>query len=76
MKNDKFSPCFTIDDIHEVRERNYEQICGMSVDEKNVYYNEKGMAVENEIARLRKKSLSVYGVAEDNAFKTFNSCSE
>lgn len=73
MKNDKFNPGFTIEDIHKVREQNYERTLGMTIEEKTVYYNEKGMAVENKIARLRKKSLPAYGVAEDNAFKTYDS---
>ncbi len=47
------SPDFTIDDIHKIREHNYEITKEMSTEEKLDYYNHLGTAAEEEIQRRR-----------------------
>lgn len=43
------SPKFTIEDIHKVRENNYNLTKNMSAQEKRDYYNTKGMEVHKMI---------------------------
>lgn len=50
----RISPDFTIDDIHKIREENYERTKGMTIDEKIFYYNNCGKDAEKEIERRRK----------------------
>ena len=47
------SPDFTIEDIHKIREQNYERTKDMTVAEKVVYYNNSGKEAEKEIERRR-----------------------
>lgn len=47
------SPDFTIDDIHKIREQNYERTKNMTVSEKVAYYNNSGKEAEREIERRR-----------------------
>lgn len=47
------SPDFTIDDIHKIREQNYEITKDMTIDEKVSYYNNSGKEAEQEIERRR-----------------------
>lgn len=47
------SPDFTIEDIHKIREQNYERTKDMTVAEKVVYYNNSGKEAEREIERRR-----------------------
>ncbi|EOS21945.1 hypothetical protein C806_04086 [Lachnospiraceae bacterium 3-1] len=47
------SPDFTIEDIHKIREQNYEQTKDMTVAEKVAYYNNSGKEAEREIERRR-----------------------
>ncbi len=47
------SPDFTIEDIHKIREQNYERTKNMTTEEKIVYYNTAGMEAEKEIERRR-----------------------
>ncbi|MCI9598373.1 MAG: hypothetical protein HFE75_13995 [Firmicutes bacterium] len=47
------SPDFTIDDIHKIREHNYEITKDMSMEEKLEYYNHLGTAAEKETKRRR-----------------------
>ncbi len=47
------SPDFSIDDIHKIRENNYELTKDMSVEEKLNYYNHLGMEAEEEIKRRK-----------------------
>lgn len=47
------SPDFTIDDIHKIREQNYERTKDMTVAEKVAYYNNSGKEAEREIERRR-----------------------
>ena len=48
------SPDFTIEDIHKIRERNYERTKDMTVAEKVAYYNNSGKEAEREIERRRE----------------------
>ncbi len=47
------SPDFTIEDIHKIREQNYERTKDMTVAEKVAYYNNSGKKAEREIERRR-----------------------
>ena len=49
------SPKFTVDDIHKVREYNYEATKNMSLDERNQYYKRGANKVLDLMARLRDK---------------------
>ena len=54
------SPDFTIEDIHKIREQNYERTKDMTVAEKVAYYNNSGKEAEREIERrraLKRKEL-------------------
>ena len=55
------SPDFTIEDIHKIREQNYEWTKDMTVAEKVAYYNNSGKEAEREIERrraLKRKSVA------------------
>ncbi|MBO4728854.1 MAG: hypothetical protein J5631_10575 [Spirochaetaceae bacterium] len=41
MNKPDISPDFTIDDIHKIREYNYEQTKNLSVEEQSAYYKDK-----------------------------------
>lgn len=45
MEKPVLSPDFTIEDIHKLREYNYEMTKNMSRQERMDYYNKKGMEV-------------------------------
>lgn len=47
------SPDFTVEDIHRIREQNYERTKDMTVAEKVVYYNNCGKEAEKEIEQRR-----------------------
>ncbi len=47
------SPDFTIEDIHKIREQNYERTKDMTVAEKAAYYNNSGKEAEREVERRR-----------------------
>ena len=51
----EISPDFTIEDIHRVRENNYEATKHMTVEEKLHYYNTPRTDAEEQIERLRAK---------------------
>lgn len=53
MEKPILSPDFTIEDIHKVREQNYERTKNMTVAEKVAYYNNCGKEAEREIERRR-----------------------
>lgn len=53
MKTLIISPDFTIEDIHKIREQNYERTKDMTVEEKVAYYNNSGKEAEREIERRR-----------------------
>lgn len=44
----------TVDDIHRIRERNYEITKDMKPEERRAYYREKSDAVQARIERLRQ----------------------
>jgi hypothetical protein len=47
------SPNFTIDDIHKIREANYECTKDMTNAEKIAYYSEQGKRAEERINKKR-----------------------
>lgn len=47
------SPNFTVEDIHKIREENYEYTKNMSMEEKVAYYNGLGKKAEEEIKKRR-----------------------
>lgn len=47
------SPNFTIEDIHKIREQNYERTKGMTMEEKIAYYNNSGKNAEREIEKRK-----------------------
>ena len=50
------SPGFTVDDIHKIREENYELTKAMTTEEKIIYYRGLGKRAEREIALRRNNS--------------------
>ena len=53
MEKSVISTDFTIEDIHKIREQNYERTKDMTVAEKVAYYNNSGKEAEKEIERRR-----------------------
>lgn len=53
METLTISPDFTVEDIHKIREQNYEKTKDMTVAEKVAYYNNSGKEAEKEINRRR-----------------------
>ena len=53
MEKSVISPDFTIEDIHKIREQNYERTKDMTIAEKVAYYNNSGKEAEKEIERRR-----------------------
>jgi len=49
------SPDFTIDDIHRVRENNYNITKDMTPQERRDYYNKRGMEVHRQIQERKLK---------------------
>lgn len=47
------SPDFTIEDIHKIREYNYEVTKSMTMEQKVEYYNTTGTEAEKEIEKRR-----------------------
>lgn len=57
------SPDFTVEDIHKIREQNYERTKDMTVAEKVAYYNNSSKEAEKEIERRRAlKRKTVVGM--------------
>lgn len=54
MKEVSVSPDFTIEDIHNIREYNYEQTKNMTVNERINYYNNLGKEAEVEITKRKE----------------------
>lgn len=61
MESIIISPDFTIEDIHKIREQNYERTKNMTVEEKVAYYNNSGKDAEREIERRRalKRKIAI-----------------
>ncbi len=55
MKPLQISPDFTIEDIHKVREHNYDATKDMALQEKSDYYNKRGMEVHRKIQEEKSK---------------------
>lgn len=55
MKLHTISSDFTIEDIHKVRENNYNITQNMTSQEKRDYYNHRGMEVHREIQERRMR---------------------
>ena len=53
----EISPDFTIEDIHKIRERNYEVTPNMTVEEKLLYYNTPRSDAEEQIEKLLAKRM-------------------
>ncbi|MCM1295271.1 MAG: hypothetical protein NC311_06990 [Muribaculaceae bacterium] len=53
MESLVISPNFTIEDIHKIREWNYERTKDMTIEQKVEYYNNCGKDAEMEIERRR-----------------------
>ena len=54
MEKPIISPDFTIDDIHKIRDHNFEATKNMTLEEKLAYCNTVGMEVEKEIQRRKE----------------------
>ena len=60
MKELKISPDFTIDDIHKIREYNYEMMKDMSPEERKQYNKQReqhAREVKSHIDEMRKQKL-------------------
>lgn len=53
MKHLDLSPDFTIDDIHKIRENNYNITKDMSPENRCEYYNSRGREVHLKIQRMK-----------------------
>ena len=53
MANAVISPKFTIEDIHKIREENYEKTKNMKKREKTPYYNGLGKEAAKEIEKRK-----------------------
>ena len=56
MKLLDISPDFTIEDIHKIREYNYEMTKNMTRQEKKVYYNEGAREVMCILEEMKKET--------------------
>jgi hypothetical protein len=57
MEKPNISPDFTIEDIHKIREFNYEATKEMSFEERKAYYAEGADKVRAEINKLKEEKL-------------------
>ena len=56
MKSLEISPDFTIEDIHKIREYNYEMTKNMTSQEKADYYNEGTKEVQRILEEMKNKT--------------------
>ena len=56
MKLD-ISPDLTIEDIHKIREYNYEMTKGMTLEERNQYYKKGAEETLARIEKLKKEKI-------------------
>ncbi len=56
MKPLDISPDFTIEDIHKIREYNYEMTKNMTRQEKMDYYNGRGRKVQRMLQEMKNKT--------------------
>ena len=57
MKKPILSPNFTTEDIHKLREYNYEMTKNMTEQERLDYYNKAGHAFQREIEEARLQEV-------------------
>lgn len=57
MNKPVLSPNFTIEDIHKVREYNYDITKDMTLQERMDYYNERGRAFQKEIEERKLQKV-------------------
>lgn len=57
MKPLAISPDFTIEDIHKVRENNYNITKNMTPQERRDYYNQRGMEVHRHIQERKTQKF-------------------
>ena len=55
MEKPAVSEKFTVEDIHKIREYNYEITKHMTPQEKRDYYNQRGMEVHRQIQAMRQQ---------------------
>ena len=53
------SPDFTIEDIHKIREYNYNITKDMTPQERRDYYNKRGMEVHRQIQEMQLQEVQV-----------------
>lgn len=53
MEKSILSPDFTIEDIHRLREYNYEMTKHMTDEERRDYYNKAGRAVQRKLEKMK-----------------------
>ena len=59
MENLMLSPNFTIEDIHKIREYNYDYTKDMTSKERMNYYNNLGMEVHREIQSRKLQKMGM-----------------
>lgn len=59
MDKPNISPDFTIDDIHKLREHNYNTTKDMTIDERNAYYKSKAEKIRTELETRKKEKQLV-----------------
>ena len=59
IKKPNISSDFTIEDIHKIREYNYELTKNMSSEKRAEFYNDAGKKFDNIMASLRKNAKKV-----------------
>ncbi len=59
MNKPILSPSFTVDDIHKLREYNYEMTKDMTDQEKMDYYNKRGREVQRKIQERKLQKAQV-----------------
>ena len=57
MEKPILSPDFTIEDIHKLREYNYEITKDMTDKERMDYYNKKGREVQRKLERMKAANV-------------------
>ena len=57
MKALMVSPNFTVEDIHRVREKNYNITKDMTPQERRDYYNQRGMEVHRKIQERKLQKV-------------------
>lgn len=60
MEKLNISADFTIEDIHKIRENNYNITKNMTPQEKRDYYNKRGMEVHRQIQAIQLQEMQLY----------------